>query len=195
MLRKRWGGSLQVFGGIALNRSVGGLNPALVEVELQLGAKEVWLPTQSAVADSFYFKRDLTQAVPITDEKGKYLPELIEILDMIAKKDVILGTGHLSSPETEKLVPVAKERGVKKILVQHPEYPVINMPIDMQKRLVRQGVYMERCYINLFPPRNTFQYVIEKLNATGVEFSVMATDFGRADLDEQVVGMRNYGDA
>ena len=39
---------LAVRGGIALNRSVGGLNPAAVEAALMMGAAMVWLPTQDA---------------------------------------------------------------------------------------------------------------------------------------------------
>ncbi len=39
---------VQVFGGIVLNRSVGGINPAAAEAALRLGAKEVWMPTVDA---------------------------------------------------------------------------------------------------------------------------------------------------
>lgn len=37
-----------MFGGITLNRQVGGINPYAVESALKLGGKVVWLPTQSA---------------------------------------------------------------------------------------------------------------------------------------------------
>ncbi|MFN8234197.1 MAG: DUF6282 family protein, partial [Actinomycetota bacterium] len=39
---------VQVFGGIVLNRSVGGINPAAVEAALRLGGREVWMPTVDA---------------------------------------------------------------------------------------------------------------------------------------------------
>ena len=39
---------IAVHGGIVLNDSVGGFNVAAVEVALQLGAREVWMPTKSA---------------------------------------------------------------------------------------------------------------------------------------------------
>lgn len=37
-----------MYGSIVLNACVGGVNPSAVEHALQLGAKVVWLPTQSA---------------------------------------------------------------------------------------------------------------------------------------------------
>ena len=41
---------IRVFGGLSLNHPVGGLNPNAVDVYVQLGAKEVWMPTFSAQA-------------------------------------------------------------------------------------------------------------------------------------------------
>lgn len=37
-----------MFGSVTLNRQMGGLNAAAVESGLKLGAKVIWLPTQSA---------------------------------------------------------------------------------------------------------------------------------------------------
>src|SRR5688500_3275177 len=42
---------IRVFGGLALNDAVGGLNPAAVEAALKLGAVEIWMPTLSAKGD------------------------------------------------------------------------------------------------------------------------------------------------
>jgi hypothetical protein len=36
---------VSVYGGVTLNPSVGGLNPAAVEAAIKVGAKLVWLPT------------------------------------------------------------------------------------------------------------------------------------------------------
>ena len=38
---------VKVFGGIALNGLVGGLNPRAVEMSLRMGGKVVWFPTMS----------------------------------------------------------------------------------------------------------------------------------------------------
>ena len=39
---------IRVFGGIVLNHAVGGVNPAAAEAALQMGAREVWMPTVDA---------------------------------------------------------------------------------------------------------------------------------------------------
>jgi hypothetical protein len=187
-------GDIQVFGGLVLNKAAGGLNPTAVEVELALGAKEIWMPTKSSVQDISRNQGDLAKAVPVTDERGDFRPELYEILDMIAGKDVILGTGHLSAEEIEKLVVLAKQRGLKKILVSHPEFEIPEMPIEMQKRLTRQGVFFERCfYACTHPPKSLSPVALmEQIKATGVEHTIMASDFGQAFNDEPVTGLSRY---
>jgi hypothetical protein len=187
-------GEIRVFGGLVLNKAAGGLNQAAVEVELALGAKEIWMPTKSSVPDITLNRGDLNKGVPVTDEKGAFLPELYEILDMIAQKDVILGTGHLTAGEIEKLATLAKQRGVRKILVSHPEFEIPEMPIQMQKSLARQGVYFERCfYACTHPPKKLSPVVLmEQIKAVGSEFTVMASDFGQAFNEEPLTGFRRY---
>lgn len=186
-------GDLHVFGGLVLNREAGGLNPAAVETELALGAKEIWMPTKSSVNELTKCNGDLTKSVPLTNEEGAFRPELFDILDLIAKEDAILGTGHLAANEIEKLVTLAKNRGVQRIIITHPEYELPKMPIDMQKRLARQGVMFERCFFACNPPMNLpLAAVVEQIKATGAELSIMATDFGQLFNDDPVAGFRRY---
>jgi len=39
---------IRVYGGLVLNETVGGLNPAAVRLALDLGARQIWMPTRSA---------------------------------------------------------------------------------------------------------------------------------------------------
>ena len=39
---------LKIFGSLALNNSVGGINPKAVEIAIGFGAKMIWMPTISA---------------------------------------------------------------------------------------------------------------------------------------------------
>ena len=96
---------LPVFGGVALNWHVGGLNKYAVECAAKLGAKQVWMPTTHA---SNYLKyvdhvpmfaksmpKDI-KGISILRENGSLVPELGPILEIIAKNGMILATGHLS---------------------------------------------------------------------------------------------------
>src|SRR5262249_13258763 len=103
---------IRVWGGLVLNYSVGGFNPASVEVALAYGAAEIWMPTLDAA------NHRRTHGLPDPEGGLELKPDddtLHEIMDLIAAKDVILGTGHLSVSEICKLVPIAREHGIKKI--------------------------------------------------------------------------------
>ena len=51
-------GSCRVFGGIALNNSVGGINLKAVDAAVAMGAKLVWMPTVSALRHKIMHSRD-----------------------------------------------------------------------------------------------------------------------------------------
>lgn len=89
---------VKVFGGLVLNAAVGGVNPTAVTAACAMGAKQIWMPTISAVQHLRHFEGALDRAVPIFNG-GKPVPHLDEVLELIAQADIILGTGHLSPAE------------------------------------------------------------------------------------------------
>lgn len=191
------GDGIKAWGGVTLNIQVGGINPFLVEKELRLGAKEVWLPTQSALNDITFHKKDPKPAVFLTDDKGKFLPQLHEVLELIAQYDAVLGTGHISAGESEQVVALAKQKGIKKIIITHPEAPRINIPLDLAKRLAKQGCLFEWCCFNMttltdgrgkVPPEMFTRYI----RAVGVAASIMATDMGQKINVAAPTGLQNY---
>ena len=186
-------GNFYAFGGLVLNKMVGGLNPVAVETELKLGAKQIWMPTISAANHIRFEKGKMSEAVTLTEDNGSIRDELYEIFDLIAAKDAILGTGHLSSDECETIVSIAKERGIKKILITHPEYVMPGMPVEVQKKLALKDVMFERC----FYASNSFQklppeIIANQIKAVGADVSIIATDFGQAFNDEPLVGFKRY---
>jgi len=190
-------GGVQGFGGIVLNKPMGGLNPIAVETELALGGKSVWLPTQSADNDIKFHGRVSLGTVPLFDEKGNFLPELHEIMELIAQKDVILGTGHISYHESEKIVNLAREKGIKKIVITHPESPRISMPPEMQKKLARQGVIFEWVAFNMTTltagkGKISPEVYAQNIKAIGAESCVMATDFGQVNNDGPAEGLAGF---
>lgn len=192
LIQEMLGGYL-VYGGLVLNRPAGGLNPSAVEVELKLGAKEIWLPTISSVAQIQLNKGNLASAVPVTDERGAFIPALIEVLDLIAQAGAVLGTGHLAPEEVEKMVCLARQRKVQKIVITHPENNPPAMPLDMQLRLVKQGVFFERTLLSALPPRKiTLEIMAEHIKAVGAETTIMATDFGQAENEEPITGLIKF---
>jgi len=144
---------IEVFGGVALNRSVGGLNPRAVErmakVTGGLG-RVVWMPT----FDSEHYHHNLTpnpEHVPIARD-GKLLPETLAVLDEIARHGLALATGHSGPEESLLLIRAAKQRGIDRILITHPLPKPVGMSIEQQKEAARLGALLEYPYQSTLQP-------------------------------------------
>jgi hypothetical protein len=185
---------IKVLGGIVLNRAVGGINPAAVESALELGAKQVWMPTVDAAnhAATFgstgaYDKQRSTVArsgdtgIRIVDESGGLLPEVFEVLDLVAERNVILGTCHLSREEIHTLVPAAFDRGVQKVLITHPYFKVPSFELEDVRTLTGLGAYAEFGYCTVSPMwgHAPLSKVVETIKAIGPERSILMSDAGQ----------------
>lgn len=193
IMAERAVGGIRVFGGLALNKYVGGLNPAAVEMALKMGAKEIWMPTLSAAHELRQEGKD--GGITIFTENGEIRPEIHEIVDLVHQANAILATGHISIEESVALVRLARERGVRKIVVTHPEAPFIRMPAETQAEIVGRGVFFERCYVGTTPAMDcavTIRQISDTIRRVGVESTVLTTDFGLASLPLPVDGMRGY---
>jgi hypothetical protein len=189
-----------VLGAIALNRAVGGINPLAVEIAAREGARTVWLPTVDSVNESdereappgakvpVWVKLQLElreqgieiPPVPVVDPNdGTVLPELREVLGMIARHNMLLATGHLSRDEIFAVVDAALEAGVRDIVITHPEFPSQDLSIEDQKQLADKGALLERCFTTPHTGKVTWERWIENIRATGPERSVLSTDLGQ----------------
>ena len=186
-------GGIRVCGGLALNEAVGGLNPRAVEVALRLGARQIWFPT----FDAAHYRRLRGQpgGITILTEEGRVRPVVHDILDLVLNADAILGTGHLAVEETVALVGVARRRGLRKVLVTHPEAPFVAMPVAVQEEIRAEGVFFERCYLNALAGQQgeaTVAEIAAQIRRVGVASTVLSTDLGQAGNPPPVEGLRGY---
>ena len=171
---------IEVFGGIVLNPHIGGLNAIAVDTAIKLGAKIVWLPTSfSANERKHQGKSDGVETVV----DGKVVPALLPILKMVAEADVALATGHLTPAESLVVVEEARKQGVRKIVVNHPEWMTVDMSIDDQKRLAEFDVFFERCYARNVGGKydKNFRRNLDAMEALGFESTIVATDGGQVE--------------
>ena len=137
------------------------------------------------------------RGISILDEDGKLLKEVWTILEILAPSDAILGTAHLSVRETHALVDAARQKGVKRILITHPEY-MAPVSIEDQVGLARKGVFFERCLVGTTELTKAiggglpFDVIVKNIRAVGVASTVLGTDFGQARNKHPVEGMKNY---
>ena len=137
------------------------------------------------------------RGISIFDEAGKILPEVWAILEILAPTEAILGTAHLSVPETHALVDAARQMGVRRILATHPEY-MAPLSVEDQRLLAGKGVFFERCLAGttvitkavggFFP----FERIADNIRAVGTATTVLATDFGQTKNIHPVEGMGEY---
>jgi hypothetical protein len=184
---------IQVFGGLVLNETVGGFNPAAVRLALALGAKQIWMPTRSACNHRRHHGQPGGLSIFAAD--GTLLPAVEEILRAVAAADCILGTGHLSPEEVTALVGRARTLGVRKLLVTHPEWgPTYYSPAAQKELAAGGGVLFERCFVSTTHRCGCvpFATIERAITEVGVETTVLSTDLGQPDTPAPVEGLRLY---
>lgn len=152
---KRMFPGLEPIGAIVLNRSVGGLDPRVVQAALHYGAKVVWMPSNHSQWHADYFGMpDYPQlgrskpqlpgpGVTVLDADGKLKPEAVTILELVAEADACLATGHLSMEEVALLQDAAIDAGVRKFLVTHVNWALGKRDLEVQRQLIAKGAYLE----------------------------------------------------
>jgi len=186
------GGGIEVFGGIALNRAVGGLNAEAVRKMAQFEGrrgKVVWLPTFDAENHVKHAKESRPFVSVVRD--GAPVPELTEVFKLIAEHDLVLQTGHASVAECAVLIEAAKKAGVKRILITHAMADPINAGEADLKRFAGMGALMECVWAtHLAGPhapspsgraqtRVTVADYAKAIKAVGAEHFVLSSDLGQ----------------
>jgi hypothetical protein len=201
----------QIFGGAVLNlHATGGINPYAVQTALQLGAKVIWMPTFTAANQIRYatevgiksgnLKRLGTiegSGIAVLDEQGRPTEDVRKVLDLIADAGATLATGHISPAEIMQIVPEARGRGVRNVLITHPELLCVGLGIDDQLRLAElSGVWFERALSVTMPSGDDvpIEQIADAVRTVGVASTVLATDFGQAHNMSPVEGLRHYID-
>lgn len=188
---------IEVFGGIALNRQVGGINAAAVEQMVQLPGRfgrMVWMPTMDAEYGARNSSTPNRPFVPIA-KNGDLLPETRQVLTIIAREDIALATGHISPEESLMLIREARKMGVNRIIVTHATQGV-NMSIGQQKEAASMGAFLEYCYVGTLPfagaGQKTMAFYAQNMKAVGAAHVIMSTDLGNAVNPVHTAGMRSY---
>ena len=184
-----------MFGSITMNRVVGGINPKAVEVALKLGAKVVWLPTQSAKNHLIKMKQDPSQGVDIVRD-GKVVPELEDVFKLIKDHKAVLGTAHVSPEEAFVVVEAARKAGVENIVVTHPEWWIVGMSLEDQVRIVKDyDVVLERCYAQNMGGgkyKSNLPDNLELIKTVGYEHVMVDTDGGQTENPYWEVAFQEY---
>jgi hypothetical protein len=173
---------LETFGGIDLNRAVGGINPAAVEHMTQVKGgwgRVVWMPTFDA-ENQVHFSRENRPFVSVS-RNGELLPEVRETIGIIARHHLVLSTGHSSPAECIMLVREGRRAGVEQMVITHAMKPPIQMDIPQMKQAAAEGAFLEFDYSALIGSgkRLDIRQYTAAMRATSVTHCIISSDLGQ----------------
>jgi hypothetical protein len=189
---------IEIFGGIDLNRSVGGINTAAVERMILMHGgfgRVVWMPTFDA-ENQVKFSKENRPFVSVA-KNGQLLPEVRDVIALVAKNQLLLETGHSSPEEGLMLVKEARRQGVQHIVVTHAMSPPVRMTIAQMQEAARAGAYIEFVYGGLIGANPNFKIgdYLEAIRAIGPASCILSSDLGQVGNPLHPDGLASFFDA
>ena len=194
LIRKQVPG-IEIFGGVDLNLSVGGMNPAAVEHMAKMKGgwgKVVWMGSFDEEAQVRYSKEN-RPSVSVSKD-GQLLPEVKQVIAVIAKYDLVMETGHPTATEALMLIHEAVRQGVKRIVVTHAMIAPIHMNLAQMQEAAQAGAYVEFVYNGLIGPYKEFSFAdyAAAIRGIGVEHAILSSDLGQVKNPLPVEGWKLY---
>ena len=202
----------RIIPSVTLNESLGGLNPEIIRASAMLATEPliVWMPTISArnvirrtgeplpaawFGGSSVPKQVLprTRGISVIDSRGNITLVAKKVLRMIRQTGSILATGHLSWKESQVLVRMAMEKyGIRSVIVTHPIYQPISMPISVQQELADRGAYIEQCYSMFSMDGISIRRIVSQILAVGPKQCIISSDVGQAFSPQPSVALERF---
>ena len=170
---------IEVFGGIVLNRAVGGVNPAAVEqMTIVTGGwgRVVWMPTADAEYQVRHRSQENRPFVSVSSN-GQLRPEVEAVLEIVAQHKLTLATGHSSPEESLLLIREARKLGIERIVVTHAV--TLNMSVPQMQEAAYLGAYVEFVYNALLGEHDIQEYAAA-IRAIGTANCILSSDLGQA---------------
>jgi hypothetical protein len=173
---------LEVFGGIDLNLTVGGMNPAAVAHMAQIAGgwgRIVWMSTFDA-ENQVRFSKESRPFVSVSRD-GALLPETREVISVIAKHRLVLATGHVSSQEALMLLREGRRQGLEHMVVTHAMNPPILMDVEQMQTAARDGAFIEFVGGSLAAAdaASRIDRFADAIRRVGPQFCILSSDLGQ----------------
>jgi hypothetical protein len=201
----------KIIGGVTLNKAAGGWNPEAVRILAQdahlngfRNGRIVWFPERDALGDAKILGKpdlhDYLSPFCNQDIEDGLLPEVVQILEIIAKEDLCLALSHTSPEESLALIPEARRLGVRHIVATHASGGNVGWTFEQEKLGAEMGVIFEESVITWTPAMRIFGYdvidarqeIIEHIKAIGPEHYCISSDCGYVQGASPVEGMRIF---
>ncbi len=182
----------QVFGGVALNSQVGGINPHVVDLNLKMGGRVIWFPTISSAAHLRYAAQNETvrahfqpkgtmqsEEVDIFGPDGDLKPEVHTIIGMAKASRAVISAGHMAPDRITALLEAGKRAGHRQFVVSHPNF-IIEAEREQVANYADLGATIEHELV-FYDHERTFplQTLVDWVAFIGPERTSLASDLGR----------------
>src|SRR5688572_25183819 len=173
---------IEVFGGIALNLTVGGINPAAVEHMAAVSGgwgRIVWMPTFDA-ENQVRTSKESRPFVSVT-QNGELLPAVRDVIAVIAKRELILATGHSAPREALLILREAKRQGVQRMIVTHAMNTPVSMSVAEMQEAAQLGAFIEFVggSLTAADAEARMNRYADAIHQIGPEFCVLSSDLGQ----------------
>lgn len=173
---------IEVFGGIDLNLTVGGINPAAVDHMARMTGgwgRFVWMPTFDAENQVRYSKENRPYvSVSSGDE---LVPAVKQVIGLIAKHGLVLATGHSTPAEVLMLLREGRSQGVQRMVVTHAMNAPVLMDVPQMQEAARLGGLIEFVGQGLPTSKDdaALARMVDAIRRIGPEFCVVSSDLGQ----------------
>ena len=181
LARKQTAG-VEVFGGIDLNLTVGGMNPVAVEHMTQVAGgwgRFVWMSTFDAENQVRYSKE--SRPFVSVARNGELLPETKAVISVVAKHGLVLATGHVSPQEALLLLREGRRQGVQHMVVTHALGAPILMDVQHMQEATRLGALIEFVGSTLAgaSAADRMERFADAIRKVGPQFCILSSDLGQ----------------
>lgn len=184
---------LDVLSGIALNQSVGGLNPDAVLAAAKMGAKFVWLPTVDAKAYR-KLKNNPTweSGLSFLDADGKPKESMHDIADIVKEYDLVLCSGHIGASEAMAFSEFCNQNKVKRFVITHASFSICQDSVENLNQQRKLGAMIEYSYTHVLSGVCTLDFISNQLKELGSTQIYLSTDLGQTENMYPVNGLSEF---
>ena len=182
---------MQVFAGIDLNLTVGGMNPAAVEHMTKVSGgwgRMVWMSTFDA--ENQVRSTKASRPFVRVSENGALLPETKAVIAAIAKHGLVLASGHVSAAEALMMFEEGRRVGVRAMVATHGMSTPTLLSVEQAKRANALGVLVEFTGDTMQGPnaRARVDRIAADIRSIGVEHAIVSSDLGKGGAEMPVEG-------
>ncbi len=182
-----------LFGGIVMNLTNGGMNQAAVEymatqIQGEPG-KVVWMPAYDSEIESRTSKVPNKPFVAVS-RNGALLPETKAVISVVAKHNLILASGHIAPEEAMLAFSEGRKQGVKHMIATHAMDLAGKMNMEQMQEAVKLGAIIEVDFRNVLEEGGRRADAIRKL---GPEHCIISEFWTKNDDPREYGGLDGAG--